>query len=144
VSSLVVAVGLCCAVTLVVNVATRSVSSQRETYAWVQKISRFKYPPSAIIHDASYNGLQGWTANTSFSMPPQELDQFIASTPIKRPLAETGLPRGICAYKLDNNTPHLIGESYEESGQNGYTRLTVFIDTSSRDRYEVFLCSAGD
>jgi hypothetical protein len=60
--------------------------------ASIESIGQFKFPPGAADIQSHYLSWLDFTLDVRFTIPPNEVDELIASTRIRRPLSTTRIP----------------------------------------------------
>ena len=112
----------------------------------VEDFAHFKLPPSArnLISDCS--GMQGIVANAKFEMSPTDLNAFIASTLIDKPLStNSGMPDTGELFGFDEKAvkSYLYGK-YDHPAPNGGVYEDILVDTTNPTTYVVYVnYSAG-
>ncbi len=105
----------------------------------VESIGEFKLPPSSKLLYASCGGMQGMWAEAHFSMKPDELNVFLATTNIKSPLSNTLRPsKLICDCGANKVADYLYGGSKKSEWEE-----EVFIDTHDKNLYMVYFTVLG-
>jgi hypothetical protein len=104
--------------------------------AGIQDVARIELPPSYSNLQSSCGGMMGWGAEASFDIDPDELDIFLASTSIERPLSSTEVTTHfsyISQQEIENLDSYLYGvyDSYEWFEE-------VIVDTSNQNRWIVY------
>jgi len=78
-----------------------------------EALARVDLPPNYDNFDSVCGGMQGWVAEATFTIDPNDLDLFLATTSIAQPLSKNFLPDSIYSFYFNTleNQPdnHLYG-----------------------------------
>ncbi len=108
--------------------------------AGIQSAAQFKLPPSAKLlfstcYGTQYGNQWEW-AKAVFTMKPDELNMFLATTNVRPPLSATSRPEILICYcdAEGRITDYLYGGSKKPKWEE-----EVFIDTHDKNLYTVYL-----
>jgi hypothetical protein len=118
-----------------------------QSRAEVERIGQFKFPPGATEIATSYVGMQDPTLQVRFKLPARDLDQFMQSASLPRPLSSSAIPHDIGnpgpTQPWWNPRRPAVFQAGELTTQAGSSRRelhrAVLIDQSDPEQFVVWL-----